>query len=70
MKITEITSRAGKQIKKLQRLYSSYIFNPLAYSTLYKALIAAMNTNDVDVKREAEILTEKLHIEILEALKK
>jgi hypothetical protein len=70
MKITEITAQSGKAIKRLQRLYSSYVINPTSYVPLCDLLIVASNSDDFELRREAEIIKEKLLTELLEALKK
>ena len=70
MKITEITAHTSNVIKRLQRLYSSYVLNPKSYVPLSDLLIVASNSNDIELKREAELIKEKLLNELLEALKK
>jgi hypothetical protein len=70
MKITEITAQTGKAIKRLQRLYSSYVLHPQRYSLLIEALMLATVSDDFELNREAEIIKEKLICELLEVLKK
>lgn len=70
MKITEITSKTNKLIKRLQRLYTTYVLNPQVYSELVELITILSSINDIDLQREVKLIREKLRIELMEVLKK
>lgn len=70
MKICEITSRSGKEIKKLQHLYLSFILNPSYYEKLVSQLNYCKLSADSDVAKEANLIDSKLMDELFRILSK
>jgi hypothetical protein len=68
MRIVEIENQSRKIIKQLHNLYTSYILKPSLYSELLDLVNECLNSDDLDVVREANIINQKLIEEFIRML--
>lgn len=69
MRLTEISSASRKTIKKLQKLYFSFIINYSNYIELIELINRCKLSEDIDLIREATIIDDKVIEELLRILK-
>jgi predicted nucleotidyltransferase len=69
MRLTEISSASRKTIKKLQKLYFSFIINYSNYIELIELINQCKLSEDIDLIREATIIDDKVIEELLRILK-
>lgn len=70
MKITEISSKSRKIIKKIQMLHLSFIIDPSGYDELLKLIDQCRKSDDLDLAREVTIIENQVIEELIRVLSK